>query len=76
VFSSFTPSHRGDSGPPLVCLHGPMIEHALGADWSVDAESIACPARIVWGAADRLLAWPSAAARYRGDWLPQADWSC
>ncbi|MGH2946086.1 MAG: alpha/beta fold hydrolase [Solirubrobacteraceae bacterium] len=23
---------------------------------------------------DRLLAWPSAAARYRHDWLPHADW--
>jgi pimeloyl-ACP methyl ester carboxylesterase len=22
VYSSFTPSHRGGSGPPLVCLHG------------------------------------------------------
>ena len=23
---------------------------------------------------DRLLPWPSAAARYREDWLPHADW--
>jgi hypothetical protein len=22
VYSVFTPSHRGGSGPPLVCLHG------------------------------------------------------
>jgi pimeloyl-ACP methyl ester carboxylesterase len=22
VYSTFTPSHRGGSGPPLVCLHG------------------------------------------------------
>jgi pimeloyl-ACP methyl ester carboxylesterase len=29
--------------------------------------------RIVWGAEDRLLPWPSAAARYR-EQLPQADW--
>ena len=30
--------------------------------------------RIVWGTADALLPWPSAAARYRHDWLPHADW--
>ena len=26
------------------------------------------------GAADRILPWPQAAARFREDWLPQADW--
>ena len=36
--------------------------------------SITCPVRIVWGTHDRLLPWPSAAARYRNDWLPHADW--
>ncbi|MGZ4389159.1 MAG: alpha/beta fold hydrolase [Gaiellaceae bacterium] len=56
------------------CDAVPMIEHAHGADWSLDAERITAPARIVWGTADRLLPWPSAAARYREDWLPQADW--
>ena len=30
--------------------------------------------RIVWGSEDKLLPWPSAAARYRYDWLPHADW--
>ena len=30
--------------------------------------------RIVWGTEDRLLPWPSAAARFRDDWLPHADW--
>ena len=30
--------------------------------------------RIVWGTEDRLLPWPAAAARYRRDWLPHADW--
>jgi pimeloyl-ACP methyl ester carboxylesterase len=29
--------------------------------------------RIVWGIEDRLLPWPSAAARYR-DSFPNADW--
>jgi pimeloyl-ACP methyl ester carboxylesterase len=52
----------------------PLIEHALRAGWSLDAGRIACPVRIVWGTADRLLPWPSAAARYREDWLPHADW--
>jgi pimeloyl-ACP methyl ester carboxylesterase len=42
--------------------------------WNLDAERIRCPVRIVWGTADRLLAWPSAAERYRREWLPQADW--
>jgi pimeloyl-ACP methyl ester carboxylesterase len=51
----------------------PLIEHALRASWSLDAERITCPVRIVWGTDDRLLPWPSAAARFRG-WLPHADW--
>jgi pimeloyl-ACP methyl ester carboxylesterase len=52
----------------------PLIEYALNEGWSLDAERIDCPVRVVWGTADRLLPWPSAAARYRDDWLPQADW--
>ena len=28
----------------------------------------------MWGTDDRLLAWPSAAARFRDDCLPNADW--
>jgi pimeloyl-ACP methyl ester carboxylesterase len=51
-----------------------LIEHALREHWSIDAERITCPVRIVWGTADRLLPWPSAAARYRNEWLPHADW--
>ena len=52
----------------------PLIDNAAREGWSIDAERIACPVRIVWGNADRLLPWPSAAARYRSDWLPHADW--
>lgn len=52
----------------------PMLERARTAGWELDAARIACPVRIVWGTADRLLAWPSAAARLRRDWLPHADW--
>jgi pimeloyl-ACP methyl ester carboxylesterase len=51
-----------------------MIDYALGAEWTLDAEHITCPVRIVWGTADRLLPWPSAAHRYRREWLPHADW--
>jgi pimeloyl-ACP methyl ester carboxylesterase len=54
---------------------GAMLEHALRSEgWSLDAEQITCPVRIVWGTSDRLLPWPRAADRYRNDWLPHADW--
>jgi len=53
---------------------GELIEAALRADWTLDAARIAAPVRIVWGTADKLLPWPAAAARYRTDWLPNADW--
>jgi pimeloyl-ACP methyl ester carboxylesterase len=53
---------------------GPLIAFARREGWTLDAERIDCPVRVVWGSADRLLPWPSAAARYRHDWLPQADW--
>jgi len=52
----------------------PMIEYALREGYRLEAEKITCPVRIVWGTDDRLLPWPSAAARYRSDWLPHADW--
>lgn len=51
-----------------------FVEFALSEGWDLDAERVACPVRVVWGTADRLLPWPSAAARYREDWLPNADW--
>ena len=35
---------------------------------------ITCPVRIVWGTADQVLPWPSAAVRFREEWLPHADW--
>lgn len=52
----------------------PLVELALRDGWSVDAERIACPVRVVWGTADKLLLWPRAAARFRDQWLPQAEW--
>jgi pimeloyl-ACP methyl ester carboxylesterase len=51
----------------------PLIEYALEHGWALQPELIACPVRIVWGTEDRLLKWPSAAARYRQE-LPTADW--
>jgi pimeloyl-ACP methyl ester carboxylesterase len=51
-----------------------LIDYALRSDWTLDAERIGCPVRIVWGTEDRLLPWPSAAARFRDEWLPTADW--
>jgi pimeloyl-ACP methyl ester carboxylesterase len=52
----------------------PLTELALREGWTVDAARIECPVRIVWGMQDRLVPWPSAAERYRRDWLPHADW--
>jgi pimeloyl-ACP methyl ester carboxylesterase len=51
-----------------------LIEYATESDWSVDAAKINCPVRIVWGTEDRVLPWPAAAARFREEWLPHADW--
>jgi pimeloyl-ACP methyl ester carboxylesterase len=52
----------------------PFTEFARREGWPLDAERIECPVRMVWGTEDRLLAWPSAAARFRDEWLPWADW--
>jgi len=51
-----------------------LLGYARRHGWDLDAERIACPVRIVWGTEDRLLPWPSTAARYLRDWLPHADW--
>jgi len=57
------------------CRGGPeLIERGLRDGFALDAESIACPVRIVWGTEDQILPWPRAAVRYREDWLPHADW--
>jgi pimeloyl-ACP methyl ester carboxylesterase len=42
---------------------GPLIERALREGWSLDPERITRPVRVLWGSDDKLLAWPSAAAR-------------
>jgi pimeloyl-ACP methyl ester carboxylesterase len=51
-----------------------LIDYAIGEGYDLDAQRIACPVRVVWGTEDQLLPWPSAAVRYRDDWLPAADW--
>lgn len=51
-----------------------MLKHAIRDGYHLEADKIRCPVRIVWGTDDRLLPWPSAAARFRHDWLPHADW--
>jgi pimeloyl-ACP methyl ester carboxylesterase len=62
---------RGAAGCDAVAaLHASALRHG----WRLDAERITCPVRIIWGIDDRLLEWPSAAARFRDDWLPNADW--
>ncbi len=53
---------------------GPFAEYASKEGFELDAERISCPVRVVWGTEDRLLPWPSAATRYRSEWVPQADW--
>jgi pimeloyl-ACP methyl ester carboxylesterase len=58
----------GASGAPA------LLRYVREGEWTLDAERIACPVRIVWGTEDRLLPWPSTAARYREDWLPHAEW--
>ena len=52
----------------------PMTEYAMREGYDLDAEKIACPVRMVWGTEDKLLPWPTAAIRYREDWLPNAEY--
>jgi pimeloyl-ACP methyl ester carboxylesterase len=52
----------------------PLVDLALRQGWPIEPERISCPVRIVWGTEDKLLSWPSSAARFRADWLPHADW--
>jgi pimeloyl-ACP methyl ester carboxylesterase len=75
---------HGERLPPALVAH--MIRGAAACEglaaldaaarrggWPLDVAAIACPLRIVWGTEDRLLPWPSAAARWRAE-LPHAEW--
>lgn len=54
------------------CVEAPrMIAYGHESDWPLDP--VLCPLRIVWGTEDKLLPWPSAAARYQRE-MPHADW--
>jgi pimeloyl-ACP methyl ester carboxylesterase len=52
----------------------PLVEFAMREGYPLEAEKIECPVRIVWGSEDKLLRWPTAATRFRDEWLPHADW--
>ena len=62
---------RGAADCPAVMR---LIEHAEANGWNLEAEKIACPLRLVWGTADKILVPPGAAARFRQEWIPQAEW--
>ncbi|HEV7774417.1 MAG TPA: alpha/beta hydrolase [Conexibacter sp.] len=82
--ATLSTSERFEHIPPELLAHqirgaaactaaAPLVAYAEREGWHVDAERIDCPVRVVWGTDDKLLHWPSAAARYR-EQLPQADW--
>jgi pimeloyl-ACP methyl ester carboxylesterase len=50
-----------------------IVEQGRRQGWPIDLDRVRCPVRVVWGTHDRLLTWPSAAARYR-EALWHADW--
>jgi pimeloyl-ACP methyl ester carboxylesterase len=52
----------------------PLVDYARREGWRLDAARIDCPVRVAWGTEDKLLRWPSAAVRYRDEWVPQAEW--
>ena len=62
------------AGWPAATVRCRCSSYALREGYELDAEKITCPVRIVWGTADQLLPWPSAAVRFREEWLPHADW--
>jgi pimeloyl-ACP methyl ester carboxylesterase len=53
---------------------GPTLARAVCDGWSLAPARITCPVRILWGSDDRVLPWPSAASRFRSEWLPHAEW--
>jgi pimeloyl-ACP methyl ester carboxylesterase len=55
------------------CDAEPLLALAEREGWRLNPERITCPLRFVWGADDKLLVLPGAAARFRAD-FPQAEW--
>ena len=66
------PDHPGRSRVHR-CAADARVRRARDSGRSTRSGST-CPVRMVWGTADKLLPWPTAAARYRTEWLPHADW--
>jgi pimeloyl-ACP methyl ester carboxylesterase len=60
---------RAAADTPIVM---PMIKHTVEHGFG-EVENIDVPVRIVWGTEDKILAWPSAAVRFKEE-LPDADW--
>ncbi len=56
------------------CDAEPLLEFAAREGWHLDPEGVTCPVRLVWGTDDQILKLPGAAARFRGEWFPQAEW--
>ncbi|MGA7396857.1 MAG: alpha/beta fold hydrolase [Solirubrobacterales bacterium] len=52
----------------------PLVQSAVEEGWSLNAERVSCPVRLVWGTEDRILEMNVASPRFRNDWLPQAEW--
>lgn len=51
----------------------PLVERAFAQGWDELSGPVEVPVRIVWGTADKVLRWPTAAVRWR-ELLPDADW--
>lgn len=49
-----------------------LVDAAVRDGWPLPAEQIDCPLRIIWGTEDKLLTWPTAAARFKSEL--HADW--
>ena len=62
------------SEDPQVLVGVQDLGNAVSVGDDRQQQAIAFPVRIVWGTGDRLLPWPSAAVRFRHEWLPRADW--
>ena len=56
------------------CAVPALVQYGEREGFELDAERIQCPVRVIWGTADKVLPWPSSAARLREEWLPAAEW--
>lgn len=51
----------------------PLVERTFAEGWDELSGPVEVPVRVVWGTADKVLRWPTAAARWR-ELLPDAEW--